>query len=83
VYRETLDSGVSYLTFDRTDGELDNTRVFVVPPGHYFVMGDDRDNSADSRVPGVVGFVPLDNFVGGVAWVWQTSSAVRYQAPAP
>ncbi len=83
VYRETLDSGVSYLTFDRMDGELDNTRVFVVPPHHYFVMGDDRDNSADSRVSSFVGFVPFDNFVGPVDWVWQTSSAIRYREAAP
>jgi signal peptidase I len=68
--RETLPNGVSYTTFDRTPrGELDNTRVYVVPEGHYFMMGDDRDNSADSRVPGVVGFVPYDNLVGPAQFV--------------
>jgi signal peptidase I len=68
--RETLPNGVSYVTFNRTPrGELDNTRVFVVPEGHYFMMGDDRDNSADSRVPSVVGFVPYDNLVGPAQFV--------------
>lgn len=68
--RETLPNGVSYITFDRTPrSELDNTRVYEVPEGHYFMMGDDRDNSADSRVPSVVGFVPYDNLVGPAQFV--------------
>lgn len=62
VYRETLPNGVSYDTLDVTpNGFSDNTREFVVPAGHYFMMGDNRDNSADSRV---FGFVPEENFVG-------------------
>lgn len=67
AWRETLPNGVSYTTFDRNaDGELDNTRVYVVPGGHFFMMGDDRDNAADSRVPVVVGYVPLENYIGRV-----------------
>jgi signal peptidase I len=67
--RETLPNGVSYTTFNKfDDGELDNTREFVVPEGHYFMMGDDRDNSADSRT-GVVGYVPYDNLVGPAQFV--------------
>jgi signal peptidase I len=64
-YRETLPNGVSYDTLDLTDrGALDNTRVYEVPAGHYFMMGDNRDNSSDSRVLSNVGYVPFENFVG-------------------
>lgn len=69
AYRETLPNGVSYTTFDRGMTELDNTRVYVVPEGQFFMMGDDRDNSADSRVPSVVGYVPFDNLVGPAQFV--------------
>jgi signal peptidase I len=44
-------------------GSLDNTRVYQVPPGHVFAMGDNRDNSLDSRVDSV-GFIPLENLIG-------------------
>lgn len=49
VYRETLPNGVSYLIFDMGLREADDTEVYVVPPGRYFMMGDNRDDSRDSR----------------------------------
>ncbi len=66
-YVETLPSGVSYNVLDMdAHGSLDNTMVYTVPEGHYFAMGDNRDNSSDSRVPkpSGVGFIPAENLVG-------------------
>jgi signal peptidase I len=68
-FRETLPNGRTYVTYDKTPvGDFDNTQVFVVPEEHYFMMGDNRDNSSDSRadpiLQGGVGFVPAENLVG-------------------
>jgi signal peptidase I len=64
-YEEVLPNGVTYHVLDLTpNGDLDNTGEYVVPPDHYFMMGDNRDNSQDSRVLNKVGYVPVENFVG-------------------
>ena len=63
-YHETLPSGRSYNILEISDNEMaDNTNVFVIPPGFYFGMGNNRDNSRDSRFNGV-GPIPQENLVG-------------------
>ncbi|MEL6871706.1 MAG: signal peptidase I [Pseudomonadota bacterium] len=66
MFEETLPNGVTYKVLDEDpDGPADNTRVFTVPEGHYFMMGDNRDNSTDSRIPwGGVDYVPHENLIG-------------------
>lgn len=69
MVRETLPGGRRYITFDRGPGhEGDDTQEFVVPAGFYFGIGDNRDNSIDSRWPEWigVGLIPADNLVGRV-----------------
>src|SRR6202451_1642642 len=92
-FRETLPNGVSYNTLDLTDnGFYDNTPVYTVPPGDYFMMGDNRDNSRDSRGLSQVGCVPFENLIGRAqliffsirddahAWeIWRWPWAVRWE----
>jgi signal peptidase I len=65
-YDETLPGGRTHLIIKNcTVPQFDNTEVFTIPPGHYFMMGDNRDDSADSRDPSSgVGYVPAQNLVG-------------------
>ncbi|WP_281004820.1 signal peptidase I [Mesorhizobium hawassense] len=79
LQRETLPNGVSYSVVNLTDDAVgDNTRVFEVPGGHYFMLGDNRDNSSDSRF--TVGFVPYENLEGKVVRLYWNSSGVDYAA---
>jgi signal peptidase I len=91
-YRETLPNGVSYMTLDiEREGSADNTAIYTVPEGHYFAMGDNRDDSTDSRFLNHVGFVPAENVVGraeflffsvdgSASWwqIWKWPTAIRY-----
>lgn len=64
-YIETLPGGVMHSIYEESDSErLDNTPLYTVPEGHYFMMGDNRDNSQDSRVADHVGPVPFENIIG-------------------
>lgn len=90
IWEETPDNGVSYQTIDiQPNNYADDTPVFDVPEGHYFFLGDNRDNSADSRFD--VGMVPAENLVGKAqvmflslkdgasAWqIWKWPSAMRW-----
>jgi signal peptidase I len=74
-WRETLPNGVSYETLDCVEnGFYDNTNVYTVPPDHFFMMGDNRDNSTDSRVLSAVGYIPLENLIGRVGMIFSSQS---------
>jgi signal peptidase I len=71
-YLETLPNGVIHHIVEASDeAQLDNTKEFVVPPGHYFGMGDNRDNSSDSRV---FGFIPEENLVGRASFIFYSTA---------
>jgi len=91
-YLETLPNGVVHHIYEESDNaQLDNTKEYKVPEGHYFMMGDNRDNSTDSRVLNHVGYVPYENLVGRASFIffstngyanigeiWKWPKSIRY-----
>ena len=91
LYEEILPEGKIHVIQEISDQQMfDNTPEFVIPAGHYFMMGDNRDNSRDSRSSSV-GFVPLENFIGEAQFlffshdnsasiweIWNWPSAIRF-----
>jgi signal peptidase I len=92
-YIETLPNGTQHRIIEEQGdgGYLDDTPVFTVPAGHYFAMGDNRDNSRDSRILNAVGYIPFENLIGRadvlfwsverevVLWMpWTWPAGIRY-----
>ena len=77
-YEEYFDN-ISFEVLDIMDnGIVDNTQLYVVPKGHFFVMGDNRDNSQDSRFNKIVGFVPFENLVGKARFIFFSLENSRF-----
>ncbi|MGC6517880.1 MAG: signal peptidase I [Candidatus Puniceispirillaceae bacterium] len=92
AFEETMDNGKSYIIHEISDNDrMDNTAVYTVPEGHYFMMGDNRDQSKDSRFLDV-GTVPYQNLIGRADFIffsvdqsarlweiWKWPFAIRYE----
>jgi signal peptidase I len=86
VYRETLPDGRSYRVIDQVlNPRGDDFGPMRVPDGHLFLMGDNRDDSLDSRYPvaeGGIGFVPVENVIGRATMIfWSTDGSADYAKP--
>jgi len=76
-YIETLPNGVKHYIYEISDHEqLDNTKEFTVPDGHYFAMGDNRDQSLDSRVVEELGPVPEKNLIGPAMFIFFSTEGI-------
>jgi signal peptidase I len=86
AFIETLPGGPSYTVLDQVDGGMaDDFAPAVVPAGHVFLMGDNRDDSLDSRFPmfaGGIGMVPTENLIGRATFTfWSTDGSSSYVKP--
>ena len=84
-FRETLPGGRSYYVLDRGQRAADDTDVYSVPAGTVFLMGDNRDDSGDSRftvAEGGMGYVPMENLEGKALFTfWSTDGSANWLLP--
>lgn len=79
-YIETLPNGVQHYIYEISDtAKFDNTPVYTVPEGYYFVMGDNRDGSLDSRSQEELGFVPAENLIGRAWFIFFSTEGVGHK----